>query len=211
MLCKLHDFNLSFTFTINVQYGFWVLIWALIFGVIGAILLFLGLASKDILDTVCGTAKSSYSDNQFLKDIQNSVTDFDTNVNKWSAKSFCTTQCPCYSGSYNSSQWAEDTLKKYNRTKLANYTLNGVSYVSLVTSTNSSASYKNFRDCYNNVLAKQDSSTYSISSFTDDFIKNIEDIFDCNGICKTGLFYYSLDLNQGPPNKICLNQLKDTF
>jgi len=39
-------------------------------------------------------------------------------------------------------------------------------------------------------------------------IAYFEDKYTCSGICKTPLFFYSLDLTKGVPNETCLTHLK---
>ena len=41
-----------------------------------------------------------------------------------------------------------------------------------------------------------------------ELITFLEKRFACNGICETGLFYYSLPLEYGVPTETCLTQLK---
>ena len=42
-----------------------------------------------------------------------------------------------------------------------------------------------------------------------DFANYFEAEYKCAGLCESPLFYYSLDLSEGLPQKLCLNDLKD--
>eukprot|EP00347_Sterkiella_histriomuscorum_P000751 403374645 len=108
------------------------------------------------------------------------------------------------------SKWNEASLNEVYRTKFQSYVENGQSYTTLILS-NGSNSYSSFKDCYNKVLLQKDSKTYTLSSFTQDLIEAFEDVFNCNGICRSGQFYFAKTLDSGPPGKTCKRSLKNAL
>ncbi|CDW80166.1 UNKNOWN [Stylonychia lemnae] len=184
----------------NCCYGFWILMWGLIFGAVGILLVLVG-------DAVCGSSTNSKYNN-LLKDISDTLNSIDKDINKWSAQSFCTTECPCNSD-MQVRLWNEARLNQVYRTQNTTFVKNGFTYYAIYR--NGSDGYRSFDKCLTGYLYQKDSSKYKLSDFTSKFVKEIENLFDCNGICNPGIFYTYKDLKEGPPNQDCMESLRKTF
>ena len=42
-----------------------------------------------------------------------------------------------------------------------------------------------------------------------DFFEEQEKLFECAGVCETGLFYATIDISEGKPEVDCINALID--
>ena len=40
------------------------------------------------------------------------------------------------------------------------------------------------------------------------FYQELEDEFQCSGMCQAGLFYFSRDISEGPPVRTCFSKIK---
>lgn len=85
---------------------------------------------------------------------------------------------------------------------------------------NEEDAYETFADCYSDWESKgyadsevpglrQEFSILGSRTSGIELIGFLEKKFSCNGICETGLFYYTLPLDQGSPQETCLTQLSD--
>ena len=81
--------------------------------------------------------------------------------------------------------------------------------------------YRKFADCYRDILDGKTSRVQpELAKFRNrfeegnlslaiDFANYFEEAYGCSGICKAALFYYSLPVTQGKPEKVCLMHLKE--
>jgi hypothetical protein len=75
--------------------------------------------------------------------------------------------------------------------------------------------YKSYQDCFEKVLKpknikiKSSESQAKIDDFFNkggyDFLKRIENDFDCAGLCEVPLFYISKDISKGRPTTECIS------
>ncbi len=63
---------------------------------------------------------------------------------------------------------------------------------------------KNLIDCKHQMYH----SKLTPHTMTIDFLKKIEDKYDCSGLCKPGKFFYFSDVNKGVPTKECHSPIK---
>lgn len=117
----------------------------------------------------------------------------------------CSQHCVCPTAAANN--WLnkpESYLNDFGRTLKTSAQMNSTdkakNLTSLVTSNNGTV-YTKFIDCLN---AANDTSNSGAMKL----IKYFEEKYTCSGICKTPLFYFSLDLSQGIPSSTCLMSLK---
>lgn len=81
-----------------------------------------------------------------------------------------------------------------------NATDTAANYTSIVTS-NTGTLYTKYIDCASNATDVSNNSALKL-------VQYFEQKYACSGICKTPLFYYSLDLSVGIPSTTCLMSLK---
>lgn len=117
----------------------------------------------------------------------------------------CSQYCACPTAAAN--DWLnkpESYLNEFGRTLKTSAQMNSTdkakNLTSLVTSNNGTV-YTKFTDCISAANGTSNSGAVKL-------IKYFEDKYTCSGICKTPLFYYSLDLSQGIPSTTCLMSLK---
>jgi hypothetical protein len=116
----------------------------------------------------------------------------------------CSQHCVCPTAAANN--WLnkpESYLNGFGRTLKTYAEMNSTDQAkkltSLVTSNNGTV-YTKYIDCQN---ANNTSNSGALK-----LIKYFEEKYTCSGICKTPLFYFSLDLSQGIPSSTCLMSLK---
>ncbi|CDW76928.1 tetraspanin family protein [Stylonychia lemnae] len=180
----------------NCCYGCWILICSFIFGGVGIFLFYIG-------NSVCSKSDGDYL--FILNSISNTLKTVDNEINEWSAEKFCTSECPC-SLTMPLWQWNEDRLNEFYRTKQISFKKNYQTYTTLNVV---SGGYKSFYQCLDYQLSRD--SKYQLSHFTLTLLKEIENMFDCNGICNPGIFYFYKELKEGPPTKSCMDSLRQTF
>ena len=44
-----------------------------------------------------------------------------------------------------------------------------------------------------------------------EYMQKLEDEFQCSGMCRTGLFYFSRSITEGRPEETCLNKMVNQF
>ena len=106
-----------------------------------------------------------------------------------SAKYMCTSYCPCpLETDFN--QWNEAHLNMFGRT-------NGPSvapffFKGMVRATNyNMASFETFHQCYDMLQRRIDFTNYNkIHDGVLSLIESLENEYDCNGVCRKGLFHF---------------------
>jgi hypothetical protein len=91
-------------------------------------------------------------------------------------------------------------------------------YAALFWSADATKSYGSWRECYDKVLKAQTATTtdpklQKVKDFIDkgglDFFAATEARLTCAGVCEPALFYATLDISLGRPEKDCVNALFD--
>jgi hypothetical protein len=119
----------------------------------------------------------------------------------------CSKNCPC-EASPNSAEWT-GTNNEFGRTRFNFSAAPG-------------EGYSTFKDCWEALLAGErdgatDDQVAEAKAKAEDasydagvkFFEYFEGLFECSGMCKTGLFYYSRPISDGRPPKTCMTYLKD--
>ncbi|CDW85397.1 tetraspanin family protein [Stylonychia lemnae] len=175
----------------------------LIFLALGIVFIILGAASQKLVDDFCDGKKDDYKG---LNSIYDSIVEIDNKMTTYTAKYYCTSDCPCPLGTYFTDKYNETLMNQYNRT----FTSKPI-YQPLLQSSAANVKYT-FWDCYTSI---KDLSKYSnvekISDGLESLFRTLESDFSCNGICKAGPFMYFRNITSGPPGKNCLTGIKDTF
>lgn len=148
------------------------------------------------------------------------VQKYDTEIGGIINELMCSSECPC-PDTPDKLFWLdrdEDFLNRYGRTK---YETSASGYKAFDFSGEGSTVYSKFSDCYSDLISKE---AEEISTDTSDIISRVQtkslqlaidfaDYFElnheCNGMCDSALFYWALDISAGPPQKVCLIDLKD--
>lgn len=181
-------------------YCIWGIIVAIIYLIIGAIMLYAGTVGKNGLDSFC---TDNGSDIQFIQDIDSQLGDVVSSY-------MCTSSyCPCPSD-LDFTQWDdEDDNNFWGRTlsPISN------SYTPIYAGIPGETTFSTLVDCYE---TRKDDSTYdtftnSVKQGQISFFSFLEDSLDCSGICTPGLFWFTKDVNTGKPGKNCIDGLKSEF
>lgn len=126
----------------------------------------------------------------------------------------CSQQCPCYEGpnKENLDLWTkigESEFNVWNRTKVTNS--NNKAFTPIVFTPKKEASYGSWLECYNKLLkptVNTDSKLKAVKDFIDkgglEFMQDAEEKLRCAGFCDRALFYVTLDISYGRPEKDCL-------
>jgi len=88
----------------------------LIFLALGIVFLILGAASQKVLDDFCEGKTDDY---RALNSLRDEISSIDNKMTTYTAKYFCTTDCPCPLSSgvnYFTEKYNETYLNSYNRT-----------------------------------------------------------------------------------------------
>eukprot|EP00347_Sterkiella_histriomuscorum_P009260 403341888 len=193
-------------------YSFWSFSIAVIY-LAAAIVLFAVVGYADtLMKDYCKDQKISVYGS---KRISESFNEIDRTAVIYSSKYMCTPQCPC-SSNLNLTLWSEPRLNEFNRTKGVNGTSGRMNFT---LTTNQSNAYTNFMECYDDILDLQANNKPTlifekldnIGDSVVSFLKNLEEDFMCNGICKPGLFWLFRDTNIHPPTSNCQEGIKDYF
>ena len=131
----------------------------------------------------------------------------------------CSRECPC-PDIFNKNTWLEMPefeLNKVGRTAFSQSVL----YEPFDFSGQGAVIYRKFNDCYKDILTGETSRVQpELAEFRNrfeennldlaiDFANYFEEQYLCSGICRSALFYYSLSITEGKPEKVCLMFLKE--
>jgi hypothetical protein len=113
----------------------------------------------------------------------------------------CTEACPCYKDStafskYN--KWPETYLNSFNRTKS-----NISPFIPFVWTTDKNKGFNSFKECMDTTNVKLEKSMEKTGHY--------EEKYDCVGLCRPALFYYSKPLKNGIPKKTCSNFVRNVI
>eukprot|EP00347_Sterkiella_histriomuscorum_P017389 403349568 len=189
----------------------WGIIIGLIFLVLGIVFLIIGAGSQQIIDDFC----AGKLDNR-LTFITDAIKEVDETMRNTTADYYCRSDyCLCPSDT-DFSRWNEKQLNLNYRTLKTTYVnvTDGKTYVQLQRAASTAVpSYDTFWKCYEYLkgFSASSSSVKSIDSNLKDLIETLESDFNCNGICSPGNFYFFRKVQEGPPNKNCINGIKDQF
>ena len=126
--------------------------------------------------------------------------------------------CPCDSTYSSSWDISEEKLQSYRRTSVVDFN-DDDGLIPLYFCDGCEGTYQTFKECYEDWEMKgyadakvpglrQEFDTLGSRTEGIELINFLEKRFACNGICETGLFYYSLPLDYGVPTETCLTELK---
>mmetsp|Transcript_1748 Transcript_1748/g.2447 ORF Transcript_1748/g.2447 Transcript_1748/m.2447 type:complete len:169 (+) Transcript_1748:503-1009(+) len=131
----------------------------------------------------------------------------------------CSRECPC-PDVFNKNVWLEMPEHELNFVGRTSYAQSSL-YIPFDFSGEAAVIYRKFRDCYKDILAGRTSRVQpELAEFRNrfeeqnldlaiDFANYFEEQYNCSGICKSALFYYSLSVTEGKPDKVCLMYLKE--
>lgn len=153
-------------------------------------------------------------------------------------KVMCSDVCPCANGAGNSNKelWGAidaKVLREYaraaNRGQMTSkenqdYQAQSVEAPIVPFTWKQNDAYTSWGDCYNKALkakneqtdaSKKTASQKQVDAFFQrggfNFLKQIENDFDCAGVCAVPLFYVTKDLSTGPPKQECIEAMFDTI
>jgi len=166
-----------------------------------------------ITDFCTGTTNFKGSD--YFED---TISKIDDSTGKWTSSLMCTDVCPCPMNT-DFTKWTESELNSWNRTNSPVTAVLNSNYKIL--NKTASVNYATFYDCYKYILKQKDSKNYTnnanvqkVEELSDDFVnllRILEDELNCNGICEPGLFWFLKPVSDGPPDRNCIEGLRDMF
>ena len=134
---------------------------------------------------------------------------FGRELNQILNSNMCTAQCPCPQEArvvYDNK--TEASMNFFSRTRQAGTgnTTNNM----IMMNYQATGSFKNFSDCYTQVLAPQatDAQKKNMNSLLK-VMSMMEPKFQCSGICNPGLFWFTQSVTLQPPASNCITYLAD--
>ena len=156
-------------------------------------------------------AQGKISDYSFV-DLQQTLVEMDRGMTQTTANFMCTTACPCVA-TLNKSLWTNETeMRKFGRTLAATDTLTiEKRYKAFVLG--GARVYDDFWSCYEYLQSTNQTqgTYYEINESYKGLFEDLEDEFNCNGVCRPGIFYLFKDVVEGPPTKRCLDSAIEYF
>jgi hypothetical protein len=93
------------------------LLFALLFGVLAGLTLFVGANLGGFVDGICN--KSFNTSIKQINELASKFISYESQVSSWTSQFMCTSICPC-PPTVIPTKWNEERLNKYNRTALFN-------------------------------------------------------------------------------------------
>ena len=184
--------------------------------VFGCVIAWFSNSSAQTIQQFCS---ESEQDSVFVEWGRDFVHTYDDDIGQLVNEIMCSRECPC-PDVFNKNDWLETPEHELNavgRTSFAQSAL----YEPFDFSGEAATIYRKFRDCYKDILRGNTSRVQpELAEFRNrfeennldlaiDFANYFEEQYKCSGICKSALFYYSLSVTEGIPDKVCLLYLKE--